>query len=129
MLKFALHAETPLNADALRSIASVGHADGDKFLRIFHPAFPLAVLNPISITEAEEFHSIQKSISTVGSDMDEVLASGLPWEVMPKLGIQDFQGVWSKTQTEVFFEKFRHRGHIVWASKTVMLSLYIYFFI
>ena len=35
------------NADALRSLGSSGHPDGDSFLRLFHPAFPLQVLNPL----------------------------------------------------------------------------------
>jgi hypothetical protein len=38
------------------------------------------------------------------------------------IGIQDFQGVWSKTQIQMAFEKFRHTGDIVWSVKTNVLQ-------
>jgi len=111
------------NADALRSIAEEGgHADGESFLRLFHPAFPMKILEPLSIDAAEEFVNVKRSVSMEGSDMDEVLQSGLPWEVLPKLGINDFHGVWSKNQTSSAYDKYRHTGHIVWAAKTSKLQ-------
>lgn len=112
--------DTPvINADELRRIANEGgHADGENFLRLFHPAFPMKVLEPLSIKAAEEFMNVKRSVSMEGSDMDDVLKSSLPWEVLPQLGINDFQGVWSNNQTEAAYVKYRHTGNIVWAAKT-----------
>ena len=104
-----------LNADELRKVANEGgYADGEKFVRLFHPAFPTKVLESLSIAEAEEFINVKRSISMVGSDMEEALKNGLPWEVLPKLGINDFQGIWSRNQTEAAYEKYKHTGHIVY---------------
>ena len=107
------------DVDELRRVASEGgHADGENFLRLFHPAFPMKILEPLSIKAAEEFLNVKRSVSMEGSDMEDVLKSGLPWEVLPKLGINDFEGVWSKNQTEAAYEKYRHTGNVVWAAKT-----------
>ena len=40
-----------LNADELRKVANEGgYADGEKFVRLFHPAFPTKVLESLSIS-------------------------------------------------------------------------------
>ena len=52
------------DVDELRRVASEGrHADGENFLRLFHPAFPMKVLEPVSIKAAEELLNVKRSVS------------------------------------------------------------------
>jgi hypothetical protein len=104
------------NIDALRSIASA-HKDEEKFLRLFHPAFPRRITDPISLHEGEAINSLKQKISMTGTDMEERL-KGLPWDVLPSIGIQDSEAVWSKIQCDTAFEQFKHCGHLVWAAKS-----------
>ena len=82
----------------------------------------MKILEPLTISGAEELQQIKRSVSMDGSDMMETLQSALPWEILPKLGINDFQGTWSKNQTESAYQKYRHTGHIVWAAKTNIIK-------
>lgn len=105
-----------LNLDALRCIAS-SHKDGDHFLRLFHPAFPTRILEPLSLVDGEALVLTKQKISMSGVDMD-VAYRGLPWEVFPSIGIQDSETVWSRSQCDAAFEKFKHCGHVIWAVKS-----------
>jgi hypothetical protein len=116
----SLSMSSDMNLDALRSIAS-SHKDGDNFLRLFHPAFPTRILEPLSLADGEALALTKQKISMSGVDMDAAYR-GLPWEVLPSIGIQDSETVWSRSQCDAAFEKFKHCGHIIWAVKSDQLQ-------
>ena len=79
--------------------------------RIFHPAFPNFIKQSISIDDANNLEVVRKlfSSSDIAPDF-----SGLPWKILPSLGISDKQDLWSKSQILDAYEKNRHQGHLVW---------------
>jgi hypothetical protein len=85
-------------------------------VRVFHPAFPTFVTDPISISEAKELSKVKETLKPRGSTPNPDL-SGLPWKVLPQLGISEKQNVWSRSQIVEEYEKNRHNGYIVWAHK------------
>jgi hypothetical protein len=79
--------------------------------RIFHPAFPNFVTQSVDQNDADNFETVRKLFSSSNILPD---LSGLPWKVLPSLGISDKQDLWSKSQILEAYEKTRHQGHLVW---------------
>jgi hypothetical protein len=79
--------------------------------RIFHPAFPNFVTQSVNQIDADNFETVRKLFSSSNISPD---LSGLPWKVLPSLGISDKQDLWSKSQILDAYEKIRHQGHLVW---------------
>jgi hypothetical protein len=79
--------------------------------RIFHTAFPNSVTQRISNEEFDNISSLRKLLSSTNDAPD---MSGLPWKVLPALGISDKQDLWSRSQIQDAYEKYRHTGFVVW---------------
>ena len=79
--------------------------------RIFHPAFPNLLTQSISQEDANNLEVVKKLFSS-----SDILPdfNGLPWKILPALGISDQQDLWSKSQILEAYEKNRHQGHLVW---------------
>lgn len=87
--------------------------------RIFHPAFPLSLLKPLTDREVDEITKVREILktSTSGDDFSSTASTGLPWRPLPFIGISDNQCVWSSKEIRDAFERNKHTGHIVWAEK------------
>ena len=110
--------ETSILVLCLLTLAQVAHGavtlpDVKNFAgaRIFHPAFPHQVTEGISTDDALKFGDVRAILSSCDFSPDY---SGLPWKVLPSLGISDKQDLWSKSQILDAYEKNRHQGHLVW---------------
>ena len=104
----------PLSQETAREISAL-HPDGDRFYRLFNPAFPLEVLTPISIEESEKICQLKKTMS-MSIDLREAL-DGLPWEILPRIGVFNSQSVWSRVQVSDAYSRFQQTGHLIWAIK------------
>lgn len=95
------------------------HPDGESMYRLFHPAFPLEVLKPVSRETVDRLHEVKTSMPAAPPTIDfmEEGLEGLPWKVMPSLGITTNQKVWSRSEIEFNKEKRAHEGSFVWAHK------------
>jgi len=102
------------------------HPDGaEGSFRIFHPAFPQELLTPISHAEAESITKVQKSIASPENyeySIKQLLNKGLPWNVLPSIGVFDLQKVMSKTELKQAYEATRNFGVLVWAHKLPMVE-------
>ena len=87
--------------------------------RVFHPAFPLELLKPLSDSEVSEVERVRSMLrsSTSGDDFSDPASTGLPWMPLPRIGVSDSQNVWSRKEIAEAFERNRHLGHVVWAEK------------
>ena len=88
--------------------------------RLFHPAFPLELLKPLSesdLSKIERVRELLRADERSGTDFSSPSSTGLPWMPLPRIGISDSQNVWSKREIEDAFERNRHLGHVVWAEK------------
>jgi len=68
----------PLNIGEVSKL----HVDGDRFYRLFHPAFPLEINASYSIEDSESFNKLKLSINS-DIDLRDAL-DGLPWEMVRK---------------------------------------------
>jgi hypothetical protein len=87
--------------------------------RLFHPAFPLEVLTPLSTQEVQEVVRVRDLLKS-GTSGDDFTSSeaGLPWKPLPRLGVTNSQGkMWSRREIAEAYERNRHLGHLVWAEK------------
>lgn len=84
-------------------------------VRLFHPAFPLELLKPLSQQDVE---SIDKMKSAIGQGSDHSHFSAeyrkLPWFVLPRIGVPDLQTFPSTVEIEDILNKARHEGVIIW---------------
>ena len=79
--------------------------------RIFHTAFPNSVTQKISNEDFDNILSLRQLLASSNEAPD---MSGLPWKVLPALGISDKQDLWSRSQIQDAYEKYRHTGFVVW---------------
>ena len=79
--------------------------------RIFHPAFPNLLTHSVDQSDVDDLETVRRLLSSSNTLPDY---SGLPWKVLPSLGISDGQNLWSKSQIFAAYEKTRHLGHVVW---------------
>lgn len=97
-------------------------------LRIFHPSFPLEILKPLTLDEAENISRTKQlmGVSPLEDEDDEkakllqAVRIGnkkkyLPWYTMPRIGVPDATSFMSSVEIADAFEKERHRGQLVWA--------------
>ena len=97
------------------SRAVKSHPDGSELFRLFHPAFPLELLNTY---DENTITSLKDVKDKIGDDTDmKFEITKLPWRVLPELGISKCQNVWSTKEIGVNFEKFKHKSHVLWAHK------------
>lgn len=92
---------------------------GMRGARLFHPAFPLELLKPLSESDLSWIEGVRELLRAgehTGADFSSP-SSGLPWMPLPRIGISDSQNVWSKREIEEAFQRNRHVGHVVWAEK------------
>jgi hypothetical protein len=92
-------------------------------LRLFHPAYPLALLDPITVDQAAKIMRVKELTNSVDFDIDSIRENPafdfLPWRIFPDLGIPETDGVIpSKSKINETYEKFQHQGHFVCAHKT-----------
>ena len=101
-------------------LRSVSLSSDMRGARLFHPAFPLELLKPLSEPELsmiERVRELLRAGEQTGDDFSSPSSTGLPWMPLPRIGISDSQNVWSKREIEEAFERNRHLGHVVWAEK------------
>lgn len=101
-----------LRSSSLADVCKV-NPDG---IRVFHPAFPLQVLEPITLDDANKLIKLQ---DLLGKDpIPSKHLSSLPWKPLPAVKISsNDKEIWSKTEIGEAYEKFKHTGHLVWAHK------------
>jgi hypothetical protein len=94
------------------------HPDGNALFRIWHPAFPLKVLDSYTMEEAENMEKIKQELGGCKSskEMEEAM-QGLPWNILPSIGVSTAQDVWSQGQIDEAWKKNAHCGTLVWAHK------------
>ena len=83
-------------------------------LRIFHPAFPSQVLNPISQTVAQNIFRVKELTGSVDNPFDLTNIPELPWKIFPEVGITDSTNFKSKSDLLELYEINRHKGQFVW---------------
>lgn len=83
-------------------------------LRLFHPAFPLEVLNPVSRKEAEDLYKIKAAIAPGQEAAFAKEYHRLPWFVMPRIGVPEVQTFMSKNDIQDTFQKSKHLGQLFW---------------
>lgn len=90
-------------------------------LRVFHPAFPLELLRPISEEEAKSIFRVKELTGTIGMDLGAIQESKdfehIPWKVLPDIGISEGGLFPSKSQILDLYDKTKHLGEFVWAHK------------
>lgn len=94
---------------------------GETTVRVFHPAFPAEVLTPISSDNALDLLKLRQSIGSdenIAVALGDIRKRGLPWQILPTIGVSDFQNVMPKSEIVESYQMYRHHGHIVWARKT-----------
>lgn len=97
-------------------------------LRLFHPAFPLELLKPISRDEADHITRTKQLMGVAPKEVEEdektkLLHSiqignkkkYLPWYSMPNIGVPDATSFMSSLEIAEAFEKEKHKGQLVWA--------------
>lgn len=83
-------------------------------LRLFHPAFPLELIKPISVEEADDFIRIQQAIAPQSVQFYQTEFQRLPWFVFPRIGVPDTQVFLSKNDVRLIFEKTKPLGQLIW---------------
>lgn len=113
-LKHAIHRriQKTLKSSSLEDICEIH----PHCVRLFHPAFPLKVLEPITVNDAKNVVKLQELL---GKDpIPSKYLSSLPWKPLPAVKISSNEKeIWSKTEIAEAFEKFKHTGHLIWAHK------------
>lgn len=87
-------------------------------LRLFHPSYPLSLLEVVSEEEAASILKV-KRLNGVGSTTAEGVEPAtvpLPWKPFPELGISPEAFVSSKNILDSY-ERQKHRGYFLWARK------------
>ena len=97
------------------SRAVKSHPDGSELFRLFHPAFPLQLLNVYDQNTITSLKDIKNKIDDNNDIKFEM--TKLPWRVLPELGISKGQNVWSNKEIDLNFEKLKHNSHVLWAHK------------
>jgi hypothetical protein len=108
---FLIGAVAIVNNGALGSLTQPKISKTFTGARIFHPAFPMFVTQPLNDDDIEHFQQVKHSLANDPSSPD---LSGLPWQVFPNIGISDKPNAWSKSQIFDAYDRNRHRGQLVW---------------
>lgn len=87
-------------------------------VRVFHPAFPLELLNPLTIDEYEKIMNI-RSILGLKNDKLSIIPSqlNLPWKILPEIGLSEPKLTPMPITISEGYERVKHHGYIVWAHK------------
>jgi len=101
---------------SIESFSNVERENPDG-IRLFHPAFPLSLLSPISSSEAQKIIRVKELTGSLDSTLEMAAESPVkcPWLIFPKFDIPDTTTIYSKSDILNSFEKHRHLGHFVWA--------------
>jgi len=105
---------TPINKmpGGVTERALSSHPDCSNLIRLFHPAFPLEILEVCSLDEAERLESLRGKVVKANLNYGK-----LPWRMMPALGISKGQNVWSNNEVINNFDKVKHESSMIWAHK------------
>eukprot|EP00607_Mallomonas_marina_P004640 CAMPEP_0182429018 /NCGR_PEP_ID=MMETSP1167-20130531/25454_1 /TAXON_ID=2988 /ORGANISM="Mallomonas Sp, Strain CCMP3275" /LENGTH=275 /DNA_ID=CAMNT_0024612313 /DNA_START=44 /DNA_END=871 /DNA_ORIENTATION=+ len=93
---------------------------GSVNVRIFHPAFPTELLTPLKSDTALELLRLKESLGSdenIAAANEEIKNKGLPWQILPMMGVSDSQNIMPKRDINEYFDRYRHHGHVVWAQK------------
>jgi hypothetical protein len=90
-------------------------------LRLFHPAFPDELLNPLSMDDVKCICQA-KDMLRIHNDLDHRIYINrikedelLPWMIFPSLGLAETKKTFSSDSLLETFESVRPYGYIVWA--------------
>jgi len=86
-------------------------------LRLFHPAFPLELIKPLSIEEADDLLRIQQAIAPQSEQFFQAEFQKLPWFVFPRFGVSESKVTLSKTEVDLIYEKTKYLGQLIWSHK------------
>jgi hypothetical protein len=94
-------------------------AEGFNNYRIFHPAFPTQIRIPLSYEDASNLSKIKETLSSDSEAQaaTSIVATKLPWKVLPTIGVREGENYYSKSQIEEQYASNRHHGSILWAYK------------
>jgi hypothetical protein len=87
-------------------------------LRLFHPAFPNNVNNPLNAAEADEIIRLRTLLGSNLPSKDDL--NSLPWLPLPTVGLSSTQPekeLWSRSEVNEVFERYKHTGFLIWAYK------------
>jgi hypothetical protein len=87
-------------------------------LRLFHPAFPNNVNNPLNAAEADEIVRLRTLLGSNLPAKDDL--NPLPWLPLPAVGLSSTQPekeLWSRSEVNEVFERYKHTGFLIWAYK------------
>lgn len=87
-------------------------------LRLFHPSYPLSLLDVVSEEEASSIMKVKRlnGIVTTTAEGIEPATVPLPWKPFPELGISPEAFVSSKNILDLY-ERQKHQGYFLWARK------------
>lgn len=84
-------------------------------LRLFHPAYPLSLLTPISKEEAGNILRVKELTDSLEENVNSLTtAAKYPWNAFPKLGIPDSNLIMSRSEIINSYDKNRHLGQFIW---------------
>ena len=98
--------------DSVKNLKDV-YARNPTGIRIFHPAFPVELLNPLTDVELQKVIRVKELTGSL-ERLDISNIPKLPWKVMPETGISESSTFLSKTELKNLFEMNRHNGVFVW---------------
>ena len=92
-------------------------------LRLFHPAFPNNLNTPLSAEDANEIIRLRSLLGSSQPNKDDL--NPLPWLPLPSIGLSSTQSekeLWSRSEVNEAFDKYKHTGFLIWAYKVSKLE-------
>lgn len=92
-------------------------------LRLFHPAFPSNINKPLSSSDADEIIRLRSLLGSNQPNKDDL--NPLPWLSLPTIGLSSTQSekeLWSRSEVEDAYERYKHTGFLIWAYKVNKLD-------
>ena len=92
-------------------------------LRLFHPAFPNNLNTPLSAEDANEIIRLRSLLGSNQPNKDDL--NPLPWLPLPSIGLSSTQSekeLWSRSEVNEAFDKYKHTGFLIWAYKVSKLE-------
>lgn len=89
-------------------------------VRLFHPAFPDEILQPLSINDICQLQQ-KKDMLRIHNDMEHKAYLSqmknedfLPWKIFPAIGLTETKKSFSSVLLQEIYETIRPYGYIVW---------------
>eukprot|EP01039_Chlorochromonas_danica_P001002 gene1000-1088_t len=87
-------------------------------IRIFHPAFPTKVTQPLTAEDLARLLHMKRTLTSHHHEGFQKDFSKLPWPLLPEIGIKSSQSqILSKTAVEDLYEQTKHLGFLIWAHR------------